>query len=301
MASPLLGSQLGFQSDGRHLAGPSLSASSILAFWHLASLDAPTVAVVWALAIAASVHVHLEPWIITLLATGTWTVYVLDRLLDARRAIRSLALGVLRDRHHFHWRHRRVLLPLASCTAAASVTLIFRLMPATTREHNSVIAIAALAYFSGVHASAQFPRWLRSLFSKEMLVGSLFAIGCAAPTFTRLHTSGAALAAVLGLAFLALLAWLNCAAISAWESRDAGSAVHTVAAVLALAGLLLAASLPRSLAPTAALLGCGALSALSISALHLVRKHSSPLVLRALADLVLLTPAVLLIPGVLPR
>ncbi len=59
-----------------------------LHLWHLASLDAPTVAVVWTLAFAWAAGVHLDRWVLVLLASGTWTVYVGDRLLDAHRAIR---------------------------------------------------------------------------------------------------------------------------------------------------------------------------------------------------------------------
>jgi hypothetical protein len=72
--------------------------------------------------------------------------------------------------------------PLALCSADAACMLIVRLMPAAGRERNSVFAAAALAYFSGVHAAAEPPVWLRNLVSKDLLVGVIFTAGCAAPT-----------------------------------------------------------------------------------------------------------------------
>ena len=55
-----------------------------LELWHLLSLDAPTVAVLWTWFIAASVHIALP--LTSLLAMGlvVWMLYAADRLLDAR-------------------------------------------------------------------------------------------------------------------------------------------------------------------------------------------------------------------------
>ena len=300
VASPPISSQVVSPANLVHRLKPFRSLSRLVAFWHLASLDAPTVAVVWALAIARSAHVRLEPWVIFLLAGVTLTVYALDRLLDARRAIRTHALETLRERHHFHWRHRRLLLLLTFCTGVTAIALIFRLMPVVTREHDSIIAAAALAYFSGVHAPARFPQGIRRLGSKEMLVSILFVAGCAAPTLARLPSHPSIWALDLALAFLVLLAWLNCAAISIWESQGAGTNVEATAEALALAGLAVSMVLPYTLQSTAALVGSSALGALLLLILHSLRNRLSPVVLRALADFVLLTPAVLLIPGTLP-
>ncbi len=82
-----------------------------LRLWHLASLDAPTVAVVWSFAFAWSAGIKLPDWVSALLVLAVWPVYVIDRLLDARAGLRSQNLDRLRERHLFHWRHRRLLLP----------------------------------------------------------------------------------------------------------------------------------------------------------------------------------------------
>ena len=299
VASPVLSSQLNCQSDPLKQVQLRGLCTSLLASWHLLSLDAPSVAVVWAYAIARAAHVHLQPWIALLLFSGTWTVYVLDRILDARRAINANSPTLLRDRHHFHWRYRQVFVPLATCTGLAATAIIFKLMPAAARRHDSLIAAAALAYFSGVHSSAALPRALRHLCSKEMLVGILFAAGCAAPTLTRLH-SASAWPTILIFGFFAAIAWLNCVSISRWESQSS-SDISSAAFTISLIALAVALLLPATQACTSALLVCAALSPLLIAGLHRRRDRLQPVTLRALADLVLLAPAILLITGVGPQ
>jgi hypothetical protein len=269
----------------------------ILDLWHLASLDAPTVAVVWAFAVARSAGVHLEPWIPLLLACGTWTVYVIDRLLDARRAINSHNLATLRERHYFHWRHRHALFPLAASAGALALALIIRLMPIATREHDSLIAAAALIYFSGVHTPARLSRWAFRIASKELLVGILFAAGCAAPALSHLHSAASAWPILPAVIFLASLAWLNCAAINIWETQSTRIRIPNSAATLTFTGFIAAMALAPDHARVSALLGCGALSALLLFILHRMQHRLHPVTLRALADVILLIPALLLIPG----
>ncbi len=272
-----------------------LDAPAPLRLWHLASLDAPTVAAVWALAFAWAAGVRLPPWVPILVALATWSVYIGDRLLDARAALRSGNLHRLRARHFFHWRHRRILAPLAVAAASAAAAIVFVLMPAVLRERNSLLAAAALAYFSGVHSRRPPPPWLAPLLSKEFLVGALFTAGCALPALSRLHRlpgHGARLAPLLAaVAFFAALAWLNCHAIERWESG--GISRIPAASLLGLAGLLLAAVFLPTHPRLAALLAAGAASALLLALLHRLRHRLTPLALRAAADLVLLTPVLL--------
>ncbi|MGA7342333.1 MAG: hypothetical protein WBX18_17125 [Terracidiphilus sp.] len=198
-----------------------IDAPRWLALWHLASLDAPTVAVVWSMGFAWAAGVRLPAWVGFLLALAVWAVYVADRLLDVRAGLRSSETGRLRERHSFHWRHRRVLLPLAVTAACCAVALIADWMPAVARERDSLLAVASLAYFARVH-SGRGPRpFLLPLLTKELLVGVLFTLGCALPAAGRLLATPHASLWPLGCAaaFFALLAWLNCHAIDCWESR----------------------------------------------------------------------------------
>jgi hypothetical protein len=284
-----------------------LELPAFLRLGHLASLDAPAVAVVWSLSFASAARIQLPGWVPLLLALGTWSVYVADRLLDAHRAFTSDRARHLRERHLFHWRHRRLLIPMAASAALAAATIIFSEMPAALREHNSVLALAALVYFSGVHlpgARRRIPSPLRSIRlrwapfpSKEFLVGVLFTAGCAAPTLTRLQ--GAFTASQVALLFLivyfACLAWLNCSAIDCWESnRTEQAGVHAIllGCVGLLAGLVCVAARPQIVLALAA----GAASAFLLGLLDRTRRRMTPLTLRCAADLVLLTPVVCLLP-----
>jgi len=274
------------------LAAP-LRLWRLASFWHLASFDAPTVALVWSLAFAWAAHVRLPLWVPALLSLAVWSVYIADRLLDARSALRAAALHRLRERHFFHWRHRRILIPLSIASAAAAACIVFVFMPVPARERNSLLAAASLVYFTRVHAS----RKPSPLLSKELLVGLLFAAGCALPALSRIAPNEQLWPLILPAISFALLAWLNCHAIDRWESHSAAHpqpTIQTPATLLALTALFLAAILsshPRS----AALLISTAIAALLLALLDQHRIRLAPVTLRAAADLVLLTP-ILLIP-----
>ncbi len=297
-----------------------LDAPRPLALWHLASLDAPTVAVVWSLAFAWAAGISLPRWVPLLLALATWSVYIGDRLLDVRAGLRSPALRILRERHYFHWRFRRILLPLAVAAASAAAVLIFTFMPVVARERNSVLAAAALAYFCGVHGMngparpafpLQLPKW-----TKEFLVGLLFTTGCVLPVWSRIHLSTNSASLLwpfwIPAIYFAVLAFLNCWSIARWESAEVLPASASVRArqtqwiwrrclsanfafLLAIAGLLLAFFAPASQARSAALLTAAAASALLLALLDIARNRLTPCALRSAADLVLLTPLLLLL------
>jgi hypothetical protein len=281
-------------------ANSGINAGGVLRFWHLSSLDAPSVALTWSLAFAWAAHVRLPWWVPVLLPLTVWAVYVVDRLLDARRGLNAAKIEHLRERHIFHWRFRRVLAPLALASALAAAWIIFALMPRTLREHDSLLAAASLLYFTRVHSRRRiFP-----LLSKEFLVGVLFTLGCVLPAWSRtgFFRSPHAWPLLTTTIVFVLLAWLNCEAIDQWESNEGESkdapagGVSTATFGLCLAGVavvcaaLWAPSNPRC----AILLGCGAAAALLLSSLDLNRDRFAPVTLRAAADLALLTPALLI-------
>ena len=302
MALPLANPLIDQEYNSRRATTLARSVWRPLRLWHLASFDAPTVALVWALAFAWLAGAHLEPWVLALLASGTWTVYVADRLLDAYRAIHSGRLSALRERHFFHWRHRRALIPLASCSAALAAALIAHRMPIAVRERNSVLAAAALIYFSGVHSAVKVPTRLRQIVSKEMLVGLLFTAGCAVPTISRMRFTGGSFISVawpllVCCAYFAALAWANCGAIESWESPVANAGVLLRTGLLTGAGVATSTVLSFRHSRAAALVIAGTVSSLLLSLLDRARWRISPLALRVLADAVLLTPALLLAFG----
>jgi hypothetical protein len=272
-------------------------------YWHLSSLDAPTVAAVWTLAFAWAAGVPLQVWVPTLIALAAWAVYIGDRLLDALSGLRTAQYSHLRMRHRFHWRHRRIFFPVALAAACAAAFIVFSQMPVAARERNSLLAAAALVYFAGVHSSrdrspfSAMPRpvlrtpFVFPLVSKEMLVGVLFTAACALPALSRAASPLWPL--IIPAVFFALLAWLNCHAIESWESRGPSlshSALRKPAFGLAVTGLLASAILWVPHPRPAALLLAGAVSGFLLALLDRRRNRLTPLALRAAADLVLLTP-----------
>jgi hypothetical protein len=274
-----------------------------LRLWHLASLDAPTVAIVWSLAFAWSVHVTLPLWLPTVLGLSALSFYIADRLMDARKAMRGLsgntrAVETLRERHYFHWRHRRTCFPVAIAAAIAAFTLVLHSMPLAARERNSVLAAAALAYFTSVHnpwriaESVSSPRF-RLRLPKELLVGILFTLACAGPAWAR--TSGHCWDLLLPTIGFAALAWLNCHAIETWESAATSASIFAPAISLALAAFAASLALVPHTPRSAALLAAAAVSALLLALLDRQRPTLTPIALRSAADLVLLTPIALLV------
>lgn len=180
-------------------------------WWHLLSLDAPTVAVVWSWFFAASRGVSL-PWtVLTTLALGTWCVYVADRLLDGWR---SVDMTSLRDRHWFYLRHR---IPFVIAWTAAAIPLaylIFFRVQNAVRVDDIILCLIGTTYFLLIHN-----RPAKYRFSKEFFVGFLFSIATAVPTWTRLQDGrGLLLSAVLTFG---AACWLNCVAIQTWEDAEA--------------------------------------------------------------------------------
>lgn len=274
-------------------SGGSLKfCGAALRTWHLASFDAPSVAAAWSLAFAWAAHVRLPLWVLVLQMLVVWVVYVGDRLLDARAGLRRWSQHGLRERHYFHWRHRRLLIPLAGAATLASVLVVLRWMPLRITERDSVLGLASLAYFTRVHAGRAGDK-LSWLFSKELLVGVLFTIGCALPAWSR----GQLLPIAVPVLFFAAVAWLNCRAIDRWEAHTRSGSTFRIAIWLALAGAACALPLISSEPRAAALLASGSASALLLGLLDRAAARMKPVTLRALADFVLLVPALLLFTG----
>jgi hypothetical protein len=180
-------------------------------WWHLLSLDAPTVAVVWCWFFAAAFGVSLPPTALITLALGTWCVYVADRLLDGWR---SVDMTDLRDRHWFYLLHRK---PFLIAWMAAAIPLayliLFRVQPAV-RTDDIALCLIGIGYFLLIHHRSEGGR-----FSKELFVGFLFSIATAVPTWTRLQQGRGLLAGAICM--FGAACWLNCVAIQTWEDAEA--------------------------------------------------------------------------------
>jgi hypothetical protein len=276
----------------RQPASRLFNAPALLRLWHLASLDAPTVAATWSLAFAKAAGVRLPAWVPLLIALFTWAVYIGDRLLDARWAMRARRADHLRERHLFQWRHRRAFLFLGLAASCGGAWIVLSFMPTGARERNAVLALAAMAYFSWVHVLSN----LRNLFPKELLVGVLFTAGCALPTFGRAADISAAF--IAALSFFVALAWLNCYAIELWESArqtTSRSGISSISCLLALGGFTGATAFHATQFRAADMIAAGTASALFLTFLDGTRSRLTPLTLRVTADFVLLTPLVVIL------
>ena len=276
-----------------------------LKYWHLASLDAPSVAAAWACAFAWAAQVRVSPAMIAVLALVVWAIYLIDRLLDARAGLDDAGRHNLQERHWFHWRHRRLFTALAGVAAVAAGCMVLSRLHAAALRRDSLIGLATLAYFSGVHGGRR-PRWMERLrariggVSRELVVGVIFSAGCVLPVLPSAETGVLRVCALLGLpaSAFAALAWLNVKAIGCWEEwvqrPGSESGVKRIALWLALAcglcGIAFAALEPRG----ALLLALVAVSSLLLALLDAVRDRMDAVTLRAAADMVLLTPLALI-------
>jgi len=188
------------------------SSRSPIEYWHLLSLDAPTVAALWACALCTATHVVIPVPSILLLVLGTWLFYVADRILDSIRPADQLRL---RERHSFHWAHRRLFVLVGLPVLFSLAWLSVSYLPRRSLQDSSQVLAAALAYFVVVHwGGAVIKRW----FPKEMAVGVVLAAAVSVPAGSQLPSGLARSHFLAGVALLSALFWLNCFAIESWES-----------------------------------------------------------------------------------
>jgi hypothetical protein len=261
-----------------------IDAPALLRWWHVLSLDAPTVAGVWAWSFAHNFHVLLPVYSIVILALGTWIIYIADRLLDGWH---TLSPSEMRERHHFHLRHCRQLLIAGGCISTVLLWLIVARMPAPARREDTILFLSALAYFIAIHfRSANSKRW----FPKELIVGSIFAAATAVPAWSRLqqHPSSLTIAVIL----FAALCWLNCSGIERWESleRFKHRNFRLIASLIVICGIASILATRHSHSPATPLYAAEATSASLILFLDWSQFRFTPMALRVAADLVLLTP-----------
>jgi hypothetical protein len=271
--------------------------------WHLLSLDAPTVASVWTIFIARCCGLRL-PWTSwTAMFVAVWMLYAADRLLDARPQMDGKAPPDLEERHRFHHRHRTAFL---SAIAAVSVLLAALLLRLDVRAIQLYVLLATLlaTWLLLIHTRPMPTDKIRRL-PKELAVGLFFPAAIFVPTAARLPGLRTPLlpAAVL----FAAICTLNCLFLYAWENPAPRLRAHWTTRwacnhlpVLCMGTILLATLVEvvarahrLPLFDAAPALACG-LSALLLLALHAARSRFLPLRLRAMADLVLLTPLLLL-------
>lgn len=187
-------------------------------WWNILSLDAPAVAVVWALLFAHASHVNLRLVDALLLSLAVWVIYTGDRLLDGTVApLRT----PLQQRHLSCARHRKVFIFLLVSAIVAILWLLAN-RPTKTEDWAGIKLGAIVAvYMLGIHAGSGF---LARIIPKEIAVGVLFAAGTTLPVWSRYVGFSADFCFCL-LLFAALCS-LNCLSIERWESHPSTGGVE---------------------------------------------------------------------------
>jgi hypothetical protein len=278
-----------------------------LALWHLLSLDAPTVAVIWTWFIASANHIQLPLSSTLAMALAVWMLYAADRLMDARLMDARLMDARLLDanpthhedleaRHYFHHRHRSAFLTGILVASIALATLLPRLEPQAIHIY-LVLGGLVSGYFILIHATQSAHR-----LPKEIAVGLCFAAAIFIPTVAR--RPDLRLTLLPSAILFATLCSLNCLFIYAWEHEDhhTNRPTHTITRLalhnlpsltilLALSSAALALLDRHAPWPT---LCATAISATLLLILHNHRHSIARTTLRAAADLALTTPILLL-------
>jgi len=286
----------------------------------LVCLDAPLVATAWLWLFAHTFHLPLQTGNSVALFLTAWLIYLADRFADACSLNPNLPRSLRQD---FCLRHREIWIVTVALVAGFDGYVIWRATAWETVLVGAIIGVLALIYLVLNHPLGLI--W-RSLPAKEFAIGTLFAAGTGVALLPRPPITP--IFAVAALMFAALCS-LNCISIASWEreldraqrkvsiaTRHPSVARHVrnLCALLALGAIAVGFTFP-SAAPLFACVGASAffLAWLSTSPrfdegrfsnrprrfLNRVSLVWSPDERTALADLVLLTPFVLLIVSAL--
>jgi hypothetical protein len=284
-------------------------------WWNVLSLDAPMVAVAWALVFARSAGVAVPSAELVTLGLVVWLIYTVDRLLDGRPGAAVVpefgnpgAFGSpLRQRHVFHRVHARSVACVAAGVSVFAAIVVLREVDELVLRLAVPLGLILVFYMAWVHLGRG--RLLPRL-PKEVAVGGIFAAGVALPVWSRLETRSWEF--LLLVALFAAVCMLNCVAIEEWEhlrwrrDRDFETSSDTLRAAATDFG---PGSFAVALAICAALLtpvvrmhrefsaiGLAiAVSALLILILDSLRERISTDALRVLVDVALLVPAIVVL------
>jgi hypothetical protein len=239
---------------------------------NLLSLDAPIIALLWQALFARSFRATLDPLAPLLLVLSVWIIYVADRVFDAWRDSNC------EPRHEFYRRNWRAIAPVWIAAVGMAGLLAWTRLSMVLFERGVVLLGAVAIYFACVHLMNR--RW-----PKELAVAALFAAGA---TLASWHEARSWIDLATFVLF-ALLCWINCAAIEKWEMRGLNKwPVREVAIVTGLIALIFLYDHRPIVA------GAETASAFAFVILDRARLRLSSNVLRVLADVALLTPALFL-------
>jgi hypothetical protein len=200
---------------------------------NLLSIDAPLVALAWAWMFSHAWGVVSVPWQLwSTLGISVWIIYVLDRIIDARRASNP---GDLEPRHHFHRKYEKAFFAGIAAGAIWCLYSILFLLAQTVLQYGVFVMICSGLYFA---VSVNRPRSGHSGVGKNIIAGLTFSYGASAGVhaYSPVLPFGDMVFSSEVLLFAALCV-INMTAIDFWKLR--GEEDEDAAAVLSLGTLLL--------------------------------------------------------------
>lgn len=279
--------------DVRRAGKPSTAVSPLICLNLLCS-DAPLVAISWQWLFARTVGRSVDFGGTCALLLTAWLIYLADRFGDSL-SINLAAPTSLRQR--FCLRHRAIWLSSVAIIAAADIYVISRWLDPRQLLAGAVVGLCTLVYLV---LNQALPAVWRVLPIKEVSIGFMFAAG------TVVAISNSVTRNTVPAWFLfGCLCSLNCICIAVWE-RGIDAAQQRISIATAFPGvsryvlptlaLVVFASGALAIADLAArnIYLCIAISATLLAVVHCMRARIATDTRTALADLVLLTPIIVL-------
>lgn len=199
---------------------------------NLLSLDAPVVAVAWAWMFSKAWGVVSVPWQMWFtLGCAVWIIYVLDRIIDAKRAGQET---VLETRHAFHERHAKIFVVVAGIAGLWCLHSVLYSLAMTVLQYGLFVMLCAVIYFVIARTQKGVGH---SGVGKNFVAGLTFSYGASAGihAYAPVLPFGDMVFSSEVLLFAALCV-INMTAIDFW--RLEGEEDDDAAAVLNLATLL---------------------------------------------------------------
>jgi hypothetical protein len=176
---------------------------------NLVCLDAPLVALAWLWLFARTFRIPLQVGNCVALFLTAWLIYLGDRLADCT----SLKPAFPRSlRQEFCLRHREIWIVTVLLVGGFDAYVIWRTTALETFLIGTVVGLLALVYLVINHPLGLI--W-RSLPAKELAIGGLFTAGILVALMPAIPSLSARFV-ITALAFAALCA-LNCISIAGWE------------------------------------------------------------------------------------
>lgn len=272
------------------------------AWLHLLSLDAPLVGALWQLLFARALRVHLAPVVTLVTSLVIWLIYVGDRILDSYQQQEGAEEAL---RHRFYRAHRIAFLPVFFTVLLVTSWMACAYLGSKTWRDGLMLAAIVGGYFTVVHVLRDRARkW----FPKEIAVAILFAAGTLMPVDVQIQQLHPRF--LLTFLLFLLVLWMNTLFIeySEWVSlrgraadRPHGSTVvmgrHSATFGLMVGALALGAIASGWFPLARPILLAEGLSALGLGMLGWQWGRISSHTVRIAADLMLLTPLLLLFFG----